>query len=447
MSYYTKHPDIQSGLDDIRKLKDHIQIKCQELSNKEIDQELQEEISTLVILLPRIEKILLKTVPGNTWWEKMPNLFTPDRREHLRGELKILVDFLHIAVDSLFQEMPNLYLARSIRIDIERVIYKYEHPLILGFLINRFMDAQRSPSMPLKVISGLIAALLINGIITFPIVSLYIYLEATSQAEQKLQEITNKANETTALIDRTTSLINNILGVSTSGSGQRPQNTQVPASGGLAASRVVGQALDPQLIRQNRELKNLQDLLTSLQKQQDALQKQQEVLQMQQQLEQGNIRIVLQIVLVISAGTLGSIVSILIRIEEFQDKTYIDPLVPFLIGAFKPIIGAAFGLLFFALISSEIIIIKPIANQTDNSKGFFVFAVAFVVGFSERLARDTLVRAEGLFGGGQTADLSAQPTVFLNNHSVELRQNRALRETTFIESAEHHSDKPSEKGQ
>ena len=121
------------------------------------------------------------------------------------------------------------------------------------------------------------------------------------------------------------------------------------------------------------------------------------------------------------AGTLGSIISILIRIEDFQDKKYWNRATPFLIGAFKPIIGASFAIFFFTLISSELIQIPGIntdfevANESlsseqrqvlsqidmvDESKEeFFIFAIAFLVGFSERLATDAISKMEDMMGG------------------------------------------------
>lgn len=448
MSFDIQSASVQSNLNQIRKLKDHIQRKCEQLNDQPVGQELQDEISRLVLLLPRIEKILLKTIPGNTVWERMPKPITPDRREHIRVELNILVDFLQIAIDSLFQDIPNIELSKRIRISIERVIYRYEHP-ILGVLINRFMDAQRSPSTPIKVISGLLAALLINGVVTLPIVGLFIYYEASSITERELRDITTQIAEVNALLQRASSLINNMIPSPSTQTPAAPAQTTVPESQRLTVSGAIGQALDPETIRQNREIRNLQELLTALQKQQDALQRQQEVLQKQQQLEQGNIRVVLQIVLVISAGTLGSIVSILIRIEEFQDKPYADPLIPFLVGAFKPIIGAAFGLLFFALISSEIVIVQPLAEQTDNNRGFFIFAVAFIVGFSERLARDTIERTEGFFGGSLTPLSSRLPiassTAVIVDKSKESKHYH--QEASTVESADSESAPSAEERQ
>ncbi|MBE8970991.1 hypothetical protein IQ277_33770, partial [Nostocales cyanobacterium LEGE 12452] len=120
----------------------------------------------------------------------------------------------------------------------------------------------------------------------------------------------------------------------------------------------------------------------------------------------------LQLSLAISAGTLGSIISILIRIEEFQKKKYSDPLTPFLVGAFKPMIGGAFAVLFLALINSGIILmfinpsvfkLNPTTNQesSQDQQRSLIFVIAFVVGFSERLAKDFIGKAEEIAGANR----------------------------------------------
>ncbi len=120
----------------------------------------------------------------------------------------------------------------------------------------------------------------------------------------------------------------------------------------------------------------------------------------------------LQLSLAISAGTLGSIISILIRIEEFQKKKYSDPLTPFLVGAFKPMIGGAFAVLFLALINSGIILmfinpsvfkLNPTTNEqsSQDQQRSLIFVIAFVVGFSERLAKDFIGKAEEIAGANR----------------------------------------------
>ncbi|HIK06366.1 MAG TPA: hypothetical protein IGS40_16895 [Trichormus sp. M33_DOE_039] len=111
--------------------------------------------------------------------------------------------------------------------------------------------------------------------------------------------------------------------------------------------------------------------------------------------------------LVGSAGALGSIISILTRIEEYQNKDYDDSILPIVIGACKPLIGASFGILLFTISCSTIspLQITQNANQ-QNTKGFTFFSLAFIVGFSERFAKDIISRTESSMSGSSVTDKS-----------------------------------------
>ncbi|MEQ9232610.1 hypothetical protein [Coleofasciculus sp. E2-BRE-01] len=108
-------------------------------------------------------------------------------------------------------------------------------------------------------------------------------------------------------------------------------------------------------------------------------------------------QIIFRVFVVGASGALGSVVSILIRLKEFdvEFREILDPVIPFLIGAVKPIIGASFGVFMYTLISSGLI---PLDTNPTDTKGrkeeLFYFAIAFTVGFSERLAKDVIARAE-----------------------------------------------------
>ncbi|QSJ14882.1 hypothetical protein JYQ62_23780 [Nostoc sp. UHCC 0702] len=100
-----------------------------------------------------------------------------------------------------------------------------------------------------------------------------------------------------------------------------------------------------------------------------------------------------------TAGTFGSIISILLRVKQYRDSAYKGSPAPILVGFTKPLIGTAFGILVFTIINSNIIstIQVPRANQDTNKTDieyYFFFSIAFIVGFSERLADDIIHRAE-----------------------------------------------------
>ncbi|MDF2387840.1 hypothetical protein JMG10_40740 [Nostoc ellipsosporum NOK] len=100
-----------------------------------------------------------------------------------------------------------------------------------------------------------------------------------------------------------------------------------------------------------------------------------------------------------TAGTFGSIISILLRLKQYRDSAYKGSPAPILVGFTKPLIGTAFGILVFTIINSNIIstIQVPRAGQDADKTDieyYFFFSIAFVVGFSERLAGDIIQRAE-----------------------------------------------------
>lgn len=391
MSFYTSNSNINLELEDVKRLIKRIQLACQKIDEKP----LQKQISKLVILIQRIEKLILQNYPGNIWWERLPRIFRPDRRELVKRELISLLYFLEIAIESLIQTEPNLHFAERIRIEIERVVCKYEHPLF-GFVINRFLDAQRSSSTSIKVLFGLISAVFIYGTITFTVMgSLSVYLLCYSNFSDTGKQIKTIKKEILS--------IQNQPNIS-------PNNAKVSIKG----AATVGGAIEPSLAQKQVKLINLK--------------------QLQDGDVRKNVEFIRQVVWVISAGTLGSIISILIRIEEFQGKKYLDPLVPFLTGLFKPIIGASFGILFFTLINSQLVSISGFSNSdkaTGSKKEFLIFAVAFIVGFSERLARDAIGKAEEMMGSSQATFQSTQTKSLLKDGTDGLTLQQTIQENNL----------------
>ncbi len=110
------------------------------------------------------------------------------------------------------------------------------------------------------------------------------------------------------------------------------------------------------------------------------------------------------LIMVAVAGAFGSIVSILIRLQDYRDEdAYAGSATPILVGFAKPLIGTAFGIFIFTLIGSKIVSFpiidslnkEPQNNEQQNNddiKYYFFFSVAFVFGFSERLDHDIVER-------------------------------------------------------
>jgi hypothetical protein len=113
------------------------------------------------------------------------------------------------------------------------------------------------------------------------------------------------------------------------------------------------------------------------------------------------------LLLVSLAGALGSIVSVLIRIQNhsFNPKVW-EPGTFVFTGLFKPIVGMAFAVFVFAIFNSGIVPVDVMGPDNGPKENLFFLAVAFVAGFSERFAKDIAKETEERYGGpsehGQT---------------------------------------------
>jgi hypothetical protein len=114
-----------------------------------------------------------------------------------------------------------------------------------------------------------------------------------------------------------------------------------------------------------------------------------------------------------AAGAIGAAVSVMGRLTS--NRLQIDPaagtLLTALAGAFRLLIGSVFGLAIFIFIESQIL---PITiNVTGQQREYFYTGLAFLAGFSERLAQDAVARAGGVIMGPagdekRGADLTAR---------------------------------------
>jgi hypothetical protein len=98
---------------------------------------------------------------------------------------------------------------------------------------------------------------------------------------------------------------------------------------------------------------------------------------------------------VVVMGALGSIVSIMVRIQEFAELRSIAPSVLVFTGLFKPMVGMSFALFVFGVLKSGLFTI----NIPGDQLLYFYAAVSFVAGFSERFARDIVSRTEQTVSG------------------------------------------------
>ena len=106
-------------------------------------------------------------------------------------------------------------------------------------------------------------------------------------------------------------------------------------------------------------------------------------------------KIGLATVTTVGAGSLGAILSVLARTTKAQVRNSLDidhqvgNRLIFLAGLFRPIVGALLAAALYVLINAGIIPLKIPAPPENN---YFFTGVAFLAGFSERLAQDALVR-------------------------------------------------------
>jgi len=106
----------------------------------------------------------------------------------------------------------------------------------------------------------------------------------------------------------------------------------------------------------------------------------------------------LDLVRAIAAGGLGAIISVMIRISRGQrldvDTTQ-EPFMTCLAGSSRLVIGGALGVALYVLLKAEFVPLE-IPVESDAAAPYFFTAIAFLAGFSERWAQDTIVRSTPL---------------------------------------------------
>ena len=115
-------------------------------------------------------------------------------------------------------------------------------------------------------------------------------------------------------------------------------------------------------------------------------------------------------------GATGGTIGVLSRLKDFEDDMYQDDMLPYLLGAVRPVIGATFGFFILALANSPFLPIE----QKKGSEWFTYAAFAFVAGFSERLVRDFITQTENRFS-------TYAPQGLPLNSPIELPDSRPMR--------------------
>jgi hypothetical protein len=93
----------------------------------------------------------------------------------------------------------------------------------------------------------------------------------------------------------------------------------------------------------------------------------------------------------LASGALGAMVSVIFRMRNVTGMGLyeVGVLLVMMLGAFRPVLGAIFGVLTYFAIESQLL---PLTPPTERTQFFYYALFAFVAGFSERFAhviRDT----------------------------------------------------------
>lgn len=377
-------------LENLQNLREKIAKDVREFDQKDLPENLQSEIPKLAVLLQRIERLVLET----------------KQRKELGG-LNSLICSLEVALSSLFQKKLSKEFTRQIRLDVEKEVIRHEHSPIIGKIVNQFFYIWHSKSVRLSVIYGLSWSFIImfGGLFSLALIQ---YAAYSSNAEvRKFEAAIDKKNkaveELNAQIEalRAQKPASPLLTTDTDRQGVAPDRIFVANAARLTDLERRAREAQADALRLESQYE-----ITQVTRRNSLLQK------ILSNIDIGFSKTLSQVLWVAAAGTLGSIISILIRVigKSYDQEAYCDRLTPIFIGFFKPVIGASFGVLFLAFINSGVIstplipesgkaagadsTLKPV-DTSETKAAFFLFSVAFVVGFSERLAKDTITKLEG----------------------------------------------------
>lgn len=99
------------------------------------------------------------------------------------------------------------------------------------------------------------------------------------------------------------------------------------------------------------------------------------------------------------AAAVGGLVSLLSRVNQFAGLYVFDPILIFVNSLLKPLLGSLLALTAYAILKSGLVQVSGLAlDHVEGEHRYVFWAFGFVAGFSERLARDFIARAEGVVG-------------------------------------------------
>ena len=119
-----------------------------------------------------------------------------------------------------------------------------------------------------------------------------------------------------------------------------------------------------------------------------------------------------RIVVSVGAGALGAFVSVLQRISSDKSKFTVHydlgKRTLYMLGSYRPVLGAVFGAFTYFVLASGILQTKPLQN--DTTALYYYGALAFVAGFSERFTQVLAKSVEGLVPAQRADDPQTGPS-------------------------------------
>jgi hypothetical protein len=110
------------------------------------------------------------------------------------------------------------------------------------------------------------------------------------------------------------------------------------------------------------------------------------------------------------AGALGAVVSVIQRINAgtFELEYDVGKPYAFFLGGLRPLIGATFAVAISFAFTGGFVHLPVSSSSQDADHRLALLVIAFVAGFSERWAQDTLVAAVPMPGGSARAEKAEQ---------------------------------------
>jgi hypothetical protein len=111
-----------------------------------------------------------------------------------------------------------------------------------------------------------------------------------------------------------------------------------------------------------------------------------------------------QLMLLVQAAFLGSIVSVIVRVRDFLHPAEFSPLLLYISVLSKPFVAITFAILAYCVLMAGLV--ASLGVELGGPQGpYFAWALGFLCGFSERVAQDFVIRASAKFGQAETPEV------------------------------------------